>query len=398
MPRRPAEPSRRRRGLSLPPQSESRGCFTAFIAAAAITIYVLDLAANPYMMITQWWVPSRPPLADAIIATRRLEELNGTEIAVLSREPRVEIIRSFLSAEQMAHVLGLRDQRRALSLKAKDTNKYLFLDLKSGAPAGEHLAPGTIAATGDEVLSDVEKRIASWVGADVHPHATDLLLTFSTEDGLNEMSGDFRRFNARTDDLHVDTSGDYMNCASVLIYLNDAPIEAGTVFPCLPKGGLQSHAESDGWASRAAHCKAAGEELLQQPPFDIDAPKRDGVRFTKWARERKMGQALSPSLTTIWEAAAVACDSDGPALRVVPEAGMALMWQHRDCLRPTWVAELASQRTPPSSDYRTFHARCLQKGGFRSTLQKFIRPTREALLKYVQARPQAQDSDGSSSV
>ena len=334
-------------------------------------------------MATQWWASTLPPLGDAIIATRHLEELNGTEIGVLSDEPRVEVIRSFLSAEQSAHVLALRDETRALSLKAKDTNRYLFLDLKSGAPAGEHLAPGTIAATGDDILTDIENRIASWVGAEVHPHATDLLLTFSTSDGPNQMSGDFLRFNARTDDLHIDTSGDYMNCASVLIYLNDAPVEAGTVFPCLPKGSVHSHAQSEEWSALTAHCKAAGEELLQQPPFDIDAPKRDGVRFTKWARERKTGRTLSPSLAAIWEAAAAACDRDGPALRVVPEAGMALMWQHRDCQQPTWVTELASHRRPSSSDYRTFHARCLQKGGFRSTLQKFIRPTREALLKYA---------------
>ena len=388
MPRRP-EPSPRRRGLPLPPQSVSRGCVTAACIAAAAIIAVVDHAANPYIaMVMQWWAPSLRPLADAIIATRHLEELNGTEIGVLSHEPRVEIIRSFLSAEQLAHVLALRDETRALSLTSKDTNLYLFLDLKSGAPAGEHIAAGTIAVTGDSVLSNVEKRIASWVGADVHPHATDLLLTFSTSDGRNEMSGDFLRFNARTDDLHVDTSGDYMNCASVLVYLNDASTEAGTVFPCLPKGGVHSHAQGEEWASLAAHCKAAGEELLQQPPFDIDAPKRDGVRFTKWARERKTGRALSPSLTAIWEAAAAACDRDGPALRVVPEAGMALMWQHRNCLRPTWVSELALQRRPSSSDYRTFHARCLQKDGFRSTLQKFIRPSREALLKYAARQEQ----------
>ena len=315
--------------------------------------------------------------------TRQLNNINGSspEVGVLSTEPRVEIWRNFLSPDQIAHVLDQRDLSRALDMK-RDSLKLLFLNLQEGAPVGQQITPGTISAAGDAVFEQIESKVADWTGAGLHPHETDLMLTFSSSDGANVRTGDYLRFRPRTDEVHVDTSGDYLQCSTVMIFLADGPVDGGTVFPCLPSVASAAKDALPLAESMAATCRAAGEELLEQPPFDpTGLPKRDEVRFTKWGRERKTGQPLSPALRSVWEAATQACDGDGEALRVVPEAGMALMWQHRDCAQPAWAAELAAGDLS-GSDYRTFHARCLHETGLRATLQKFKRPRMHALVEH----------------
>ena len=346
------------------------------------------LAAFIAIIIGQW--PHRAP-QNSVMGWRRLDHLNSTpEVGILSVQPRVEIWRSFLGPDELARVLEQRDHARSHELR-RDSFRFEFLNLNDNAPFGKELSTGTLSVAGDAMFEEIEARIGAWTGAGRHAHEVDLMLTFSQSDGPNARTGDYLRYNPRIDDLHVDTSGDYLNCATVLIFLSDGPADGGTVFPCL-RSVDRARSEQGADDAMAATCRAAGEELLAQPSFDPSVPKRDSVRFTKWGRERQTGKPLSPALRSVWDAATSACDGDGSALRVTPEAGMALLWQHRDCDRPTWAADLAAGDIS-GSDYRTFHARCLHETGMRATLQKFKRPRMQALLEHTSGTEQAKPDE-----
>ena len=152
--------------------------------------------------------------------TRQLNNINGSspEVGVLSTEPRVEIWRNFLSPDQIAHVLDQRDLSRALDMK-RDSLKLLFLNLQEGAPVGQQITPGTISAAGDAVFEQIESKVADWTGAGLHPHETDLMLTFSSSDGANVRTGDYLRFRPRTDEVHiVHNLRMKLNCINIVFF------------------------------------------------------------------------------------------------------------------------------------------------------------------------------------
>ena len=196
--------------------------------------------------------------------------------------------------------------------KLRRDSQFEFLNLNDNARLRKELSTGTLSVAGDAMFEEIEARIGAWTGAGRHAHEVDLMLTFSQSDGPNARTGDYLRYNPRIDDLHVDTSGDYLNCATVLIFLSDGPADGGTVFPCL-RSVDRARSEQGADDAMAATCRAAGEELLAQPSFDPSVPKRDSVRFTKWGRERQTGKPLSPALRSVWDAATSACDGDGSA-------------------------------------------------------------------------------------
>uniref|UniRef100_A0A6N2M4N5 procollagen-proline 4-dioxygenase n=1 Tax=Salix viminalis TaxID=40686 RepID=A0A6N2M4N5_SALVM len=197
--------------------------------------------ASPYILMVSLLVLTLevfPPLSYASIETSKTgaftKAFDPTRATQVSWKPRAFVYTGFLSGKECDHLINLAKGKLVKSMVANDETGE-SMDSKKRTSSGMILFE-----TEDEIVSDVEARIAAW--------------TFLPEEN-GEPIQILRYEHGQKYEAHIDYFMDKVNqevgghrVATVLMYLSDVNKGGETVFPASEAKGSQPKDDRKSWA------------------------------------------------------------------------------------------------------------------------------------------------------
>ncbi|MBA0858325.1 hypothetical protein Goshw_024206 [Gossypium schwendimanii] len=175
-------------------------------------------------------------------------QFDPTSVTQLSWRPRAFIYKGFLSSEECDHLIILAKDKLEKSMVADDVSGQ-SIESEARTSSGMFLEKAL-----DEVVADIEARIAAWTFLPVGPFAFDLDTALQTENG--EALQILHYQHGQKYEPHVDYFYDKVNLergghriATVLMYLSDVESGGETVFP--NSEGKLTQPKDDSWSDCA---------------------------------------------------------------------------------------------------------------------------------------------------